>query len=141
MTLFAKLTATLVLSLVASSGLAASQDTREEGASMTSQFYQGNVDALWERMTPQMQAALQSKQSLTALRGQVLAAGGEETDVVSETVSTDGGYDIYVRQARFAKSPAIIQITWAFDAQRKIAGFNIRPHQASPSQPAASERG
>lgn len=140
MTLFAKLTATLVLSLVASSGLAASQDTREEGASMTSQFYQGNVDALWERMTPQMQAALQSKKSLTALRGQVLAAGGEETDVVSETVSTDGGYDIYVRQARFAKSPAIIQITWAFDTQRKIAGFNIRPHQASPSPPAASER-
>ena len=139
MTLFAKLTATLVLSLMAFSGLAATQDARQDGANMTSQFYQGHVDALWERMTPETQDALGSKQRLVAVGEQVLAAWGEETEVISETVSTQGGHDIYLRQVRFKNTPDIIAVTWTYDGEGKVVAFTIRPHQTAP-QPAASQR-
>jgi murein DD-endopeptidase MepM/ murein hydrolase activator NlpD len=61
-------------------------------------------------MTPQMQAGLQSPQNLVALREQVLAGWGAETELVSEKVEKADGYDTYLRQARFAKSQAIIQV-------------------------------
>lgn len=139
MTVFAKLIAILVLSLMVSNGIAATQDPRQQGARLTTQFYQGHADALWARMTPLMQAAFGSKQSLLTAKEQVLAAWGEETEVISETVSASGGNDIYLRQARFKNSPDIIDVTWTFDAQGKVVGFTIRPHQVAP-QPAASER-
>lgn len=139
MTVFAKMMAPLVLSLLAFGGLAATQDTRQEGASLTSQFYQGQVDALWERMAPQTQVVFGSKQRLVAVREQILAAWGEETEVISESVSTHGGHDIYLRQVRFKSIPDIIAVTWTFDGQGKVVAFTIRPHQSVP-QPAASER-
>ncbi|WP_445392542.1 M23 family metallopeptidase [Stenotrophomonas pavanii] len=138
MTLLPRLFAVLVVSFSALTGAAAATDPRQQGATLTAQFYEGHIDALWERMTPQMRAGLQSPQNLVALREQVLAGWGAETELVSEKVEKAEGYDTYLRQARFAKSQAIIQVLWAIDADGRIAGFYIRPLQTTPPQAAAS---
>ncbi|HEL2980151.1 TPA: M23 family metallopeptidase [Stenotrophomonas maltophilia] len=138
MTLLPRLIAVLVLSLAALTAVAEGPDPRQQGAALTAQFYAGHIDALWERMTPKMQAGLQSPQNLVALREQVIAGWGAETGVVSEKVENADGYDTYLRQARFAKSADIIQVVWAIDANGQIAGFYIRPLQTTPPQAAAS---
>ncbi|ALA85397.1 peptidase M23 [Stenotrophomonas maltophilia] len=138
MTLLPRLFAVLVVSFSALTSAAEATDPRQQGAMLTAQFYEGHVDALWERMTPQMQVGLQSPQSLVALREQVLAGWGAETELVSEKVEKVDGFDTYLRQARFARSPAIIQVLWAIDAEGRIGGFYIRPLQTAPPQAAAS---
>ncbi|VUM23536.1 M23 family metallopeptidase [Stenotrophomonas maltophilia] len=138
MTLLPRLFAVLVVSFSALIGAAAAADPRQQGAALTTQFYEGHIDALWERMTPQMQAGLQSPQNLVALREQVLAGWGAETELVSEKVEKVDGFDTYLRQARFARSPDVIQVLWAIDADGRIGGFYIRPLQTTPPQAAAS---
>ncbi len=138
MTLLPRLFAVLVVSFSALIGAAAAADPRQQGAALTTQFYEGHIDALWERMTPQMQAGLQSPQNLVALREQVLAGWGAETELVSEKVEKVDGFDTYLRQARFARSPDLIQVLWAIDADGRIGGFYIRPLQTTPPQAAAS---
>jgi murein DD-endopeptidase MepM/ murein hydrolase activator NlpD len=138
MTLLARLFAVLVVSFSVFIGAAAAADPRQQGATLTTQFYEGHIDALWERMTPQMQAALQSRQSLAALREQVIAGWGAETEVVGEKVGSADGHDTYLRQVRFQKSPGIIEVLWAFDAEGRISGFYLRPEQSTPPQAAAS---
>lgn len=138
MTLLPRLIAVLVLALPAFGGSAATSDPRQQGAALTTQFYEGHIDALWERMTPQMQAALQSRQNLVALREQVISGWGAETEVVSEKVGSADGNDTYLRQARFEKRPGIVQVLWALDAEGRISGFYIRPEQSWPPQAAAS---
>ncbi len=56
MTLLPRLFAVLVVSFSALTGVAAAADPRQQGATLTTQFYEGHIDALWERMTPQMRA-------------------------------------------------------------------------------------
>jgi murein DD-endopeptidase MepM/ murein hydrolase activator NlpD len=129
----------LLLALIASPVLAAEKfDARQQGAELTVAFYDGRIDAVWERMNPQMQAALKSRDGLAAFRAQLDAQLGPETAIVDEKTTSEQGFEIYDRRARFQKIPMVILVHWAFDAEHKVAGFFIRPDQSAAQVAAPS---
>lgn len=129
----------LLLCLFGLAGHAHALDVRKEGAELTAAFYERRVDVIWARMSPQMQAALQSKENFAAFREQLDAQLGAETAVVEETTGSEQGVGIYVRKARFEKVPMVIVVQWAIDADGVIAGFFIRPDQSAAQTAAPSE--
>ena len=136
---FLRATVFLVLSALLLPGMALAADVREQGAALTADFYARRIDVIWDRMSPPMQAALQSKENLAAFREQIDAQLGAETAVVEETVGSEQGVGIYVRKARFEKVPVLIVVQWAIDAEGVIAGFFIRPDQTAAQTAAPSE--
>jgi hypothetical protein len=104
----------------------------ELGRALTAQFQRGDTTPIWERMTPEMQRALKSPDGLTLFRARVMRDAGDETTLVSERHDSVGNFDTYVRVAHRSRAPMPIVVTWTFDRERRIAGFNIRP-QAQPA--------
>lgn len=106
------------------------------GRSYTQWFYEGKTDTLWALFTPEMRAAVPTAGDLAAGRGQIASQLGAETEVVSESVSGDGGITVYTRIARFEKAPGPVRVVWATDAGGRVSGFGVRP--AGPQGPAPS---
>ncbi len=127
----------LVLSLASS---AHAIDARREGAQLTTDFYAGRLDGVWARLSPQMKAALQSKDNFLAFRDQIDQQLGSESAVVQEMVNADQGFDIYRRLARFDKVSELIVVQWTFDGKGAVAGFFIRPDQAPPPSAALTDK-
>lgn len=114
-------------------------DAEQAGDQLSTDFYEGRTDGIWDRMTPQMQSALRSRENLAAFREQIRQQLGVETEVLERTVSSAQGHTVYLRRARFEKLPMVVLVQWAFDAEGKVGGFFIRPEQSEPPAPAPSK--
>lgn len=126
----------LVFALALLGAPAYAQDARQQGAELTDAFYEQRIDAIWQRMTPQMQAALKSREGLSDFRQQLGEQLGAEVALVEEKVGNADGFRIYQRRARFEKVPMLILVQWSIDEQGMVGGFFIRPDQ-NAAQPAA----
>lgn len=132
----------LFLALAAASDAAeapapeAPPDARELGREMTDRFRAGEIDFLWQRMTPAMQQVA-SRSALAQLHDQVTQQLGATTALVEETVTSRDGLEVYLRVERFEKAPGEVVTQWAFDSDQRIAQFFVRPKEL-PSQPAES---
>lgn len=115
---------------------AASQDDPvvQAGRELSQLFLQGDTDAVWTRMSPQMQAALGSAAALAQFRAKLAQDLGEEQALRDESVSTHDGMRVYQRTANWSKAAGPVQMQWAMDNDGMIAGFFVRPKpQAAPS--------
>ena len=123
-----------VLLLLAFAVPAAAQapDARERATALTAAFYAGRIDEVWRQMSPQMQAALKSRDDLAAFREQVARDLGAESEVIDESSESAQGMTAYRRRARFEKAPMVVLVQWLIDADGRVQGFAIRPEQATP---------
>lgn len=103
-------------------------------------LYAGQVDTLWALFSPQMRAALPTADAMRTMQQQIQAQTGAETEVLAERIVDPPpapGLVVYVRSARFALPPMVLDLTIAMDSAGTIHGLNLRPQQArtpAPSQ-------
>ncbi len=114
---------------------AADEDVLALGQDYTTQFLDGEIDAIWARMTPAMRETLGSKQALGAFRRQVEAEAGAEQQVIREAVTRQGGARTYMRYSRFEKMATPVAVSWSFDGEGRIADFFVRPLQEAADSP------
>jgi hypothetical protein len=103
-------------------------------------LYEGRVDTLWALFSPQMRAAIPTVDAMRAMQQQISAQTGAETEVVAERILDPPpapGLVVYVRSARFANAPMVLELVLATDSAGTIHGLTLRPQQAS--QPATSQ--
>lgn len=120
------------------SAQAADSSQMEPGRRYTQWLYDGQVDSLWARFSPEMREALPSAQHLAEMREQILAQAGTETTVLSERIvdpSPEPGMTVYVRTARFSNVPINVNVTVVTDATGTVQGLSVRP-QRDPPPPA-----
>lgn len=102
----------------------------ELGREASEQFWEGDLAALWERMTPDMQAALGSEEALASFRDKARTDLGEQTGPATEQTPTVPGYRVYQHIADYENVPLPVVTQWTFNAEdTQIAGFFIRPNQ------------
>ena len=82
---------------VASPALAQDDAILAEGRERSEAFLAGQLDGLWDDMTPDMQAALGSLEGFIAFRDGLDGELGEEDAIIDETTQTAPGADIYIR--------------------------------------------
>lgn len=99
------------------------------GRELTSQFYTGEIAAVWSRMNEQMRTALGNEANLAAFRKQLEEQLGSETEVQDEQVTSTPPYQVYLRTVSFSKFEQPIAVQWALDAEGNVAGFFIKPKQ------------
>jgi hypothetical protein len=127
----------IVLSLIVIGTMSpalADERARQLGKRYTAEFFAGRHDVIWQQMTQEMRAALGSKPALGEFQELVAAGAGAETRVIRETIRQQAGVDTYLRYSLFDKSPVPVLVSWSFDTDDRITGFQIRPEP----QPAAS---
>lgn len=128
--------AVLLLALAAAwtapAALAAEEDAAalEAGRALTAQWFAGEYGALWGQMGAQMQAALGSEEGLAQTGAGMLAQLGKEQEVLTERVTQQQGFTVYQRIGQWSQAPMPIVVTWALDAEGKVAGFHVRPAPA-----------
>ena len=128
-------TLTLLLLIATGSAVAETEPSPMDiGQRHTESFYSNDIDGLWDQMNAEMQGALGSVEQLRQFRQQVGMSLGDETAIISETVSEMLGYQVYTRLARFEFAPMPIMVTFSFESDGTIAGFFIQPQR----QPSAS---
>ena len=101
----------------------------------TRMFYENEIDALFERFSPEMQQQIpldQLKQLAQGMREEL----GVETAVVQEKVETKEaeGYRGVYRWAHFDKYDGVIEVLWILREDDSVAGFFLNPAQ-SPETP------
>ena len=116
---------------------------REEAAMQTGRemsllFLRGETDAVWGRMTPQMQAALGNAAALATFRAQIERELGEEQAVTDESTAVEAGAHVYLRTARWSKVSTPVLMQWAMDDAGKVAGFLVRPEPGTKPEAAPS---
>lgn len=115
----------------------AADSTRYElGRRYTQWLYEGQVDSLYARFSPEMRQAIPTAQAFSDMRMQIQTQAGAETGVVSERIldpSPAPGMTVYVRTATFANAPMNVNVTIVTDAAGMIHGFSVRP--APPENP------
>jgi len=105
-----------------------------EGRELTRAFFQGNLESLWVRMTPEMRdAAGGSLGGLRSFREKVAELAGDEVKVLDEAVSRDGERDVYRRTSVFTKMTGPLVVQWALDIDGTIADFFVRPAESAES--------
>jgi hypothetical protein len=115
---------------------AADSTQLELGRRYTQWLYEGQVDSLYARFSPEMRQALPTVQAFSDMRAQIRTQAGDETEVLSERIldpSVAPGMIVYVRTARFANAPMNVNVTVITDAAGIIHGFSVRP--APPENP------
>ncbi|GGA54261.1 M23 family metallopeptidase [Pelagibacterium lentulum] len=105
----------------------------EKGRNATDAFIAGNLDHLWQAMTPGLQAVFGERAGLSSFHEQVLAGLGEQREIESETVSLENGFNIYRQVAGWSETPTGVMTQWSFDASGAIAGFLITEVQGAAS--------
>lgn len=123
--------------LCSAAGLANDERGMTLGRQCADDFYQGRLDALWQRMTPDMRKAFGDQAGLVGFQQKVKADFGAETTVLHEHVMTQQGFQIYVRDSRFAVAPNAFSLRCVFDGSDKIAGFMIQPVKQTTVAPTA----
>lgn len=89
------------------------------------QIEQGQTDEVWQKMTPQMQAALKDRATWNALPAQFKAQLGNETEREQERVVPGVHLQIYTRLSRFSRASAQFVTTMALDDRSRIAGYSV----------------
>ncbi len=92
-------------------------------------FYQGKTDDMWQKMTPEMQAALKEPSVLKGMPALLKAQLGDETSVENERAMPNIHFRVYTRLSHFSAVPILLVTTFAFNDQGQIAGFGIRPYE------------
>lgn len=110
-------------------------DPQATGRKYTRDFYQREIESLWPHFGDAMKKALGTADNLKMFREQVDQQLGDEASVIRESVTKSGDIRSYVRHARFAKLPQVIEVVWAFDPQGMVEGFSIRPVQKEADSP------
>lgn len=91
-------------------------------------LYAGRTDTLFALLGPQMRRAVPSAEQLAAGNTAREAQIGTETEVLEERIVPGAPeVTVYVRSARFSKSPTTVDITVVTDAAGTIHGLGIRP--------------
>ena len=119
----------VVAALTLAAGGAIAEEALTLGRALSEDFRAGRLQALWERMTPQMREALGSAEALGAVRSAVETQFGPEETLLSEEEGKAQGYRLYLRIADHAKEGAPLVTQFAFDGEDRIAGFFVRPQQ------------
>ncbi|HEU4880677.1 MAG TPA: hypothetical protein VFT45_00490 [Longimicrobium sp.] len=102
------------------------------GRRYTQWLYEGQLDSLYARFSPDMRQALPTVQAFSEMATQIKTQAGDETEVVSERIldpSPEPGMTVYIRSARFSKAPMIVDVTVVTDAAGTIHGFSVRPQR------------
>lgn len=102
-------------------------DALDRARAYTELFYGGDMEALWQSMTDEMQEALETEEALSQLRSQVEADFGDEAEILSEQIVSQDGFRIYMRMARHEDEDVPLVTQWTLDADEQIAGFFVRP--------------
>jgi hypothetical protein len=102
-------------------------DTLSQGREVAAHLAAGETEALWERMTPDMQAVFGSAEAFAAFQAQVDEQLGPVQTVLDETQELAEGVHVYVRTAKHEKLEAPIILQVGFDAQGAVAGMLVRP--------------
>lgn len=121
-------------------GQAADSSRFELSRHYTQWLYEGQVDSLWSKFSPEMRAAIPTAQALGEMRTQIQGQAGDETSVVSERIldpSPEPGMTVYVRNARFSVAPMPINVVFVTDSAGIIHGMSLRP--AGPPPPLAPQ--
>jgi hypothetical protein len=105
------------------------------GRQFTEWFFTGEADSIFVRMDAENQQQAGSAANIRGFLAQVQQQGGNEEEILSEEVKTDStGMYRYIRRARFSNLPEmVIKETWVLSADRKIAGFGLRPEEREGS--------
>jgi murein DD-endopeptidase MepM/ murein hydrolase activator NlpD len=112
----------------------ADENTIELGQRYTALFFSGDYGVIWQQMNDEMRATLGREAALGDYRRRVSDGAGAEVRVIRETLRQQGGAKTYLRYSLFDKSQVPVLVAWSFDAQNRIAAFQIRPEP----QPAAT---
>jgi hypothetical protein len=102
------------------------------GRRYTQWLYEGQMDSLYARLSPDMRQAIPTVQAFSDMRAQIQAQAGNETEVVAERIldpSPEPGMTVYIRSARFSRAPMIVDVTVVTDAAGTIHGFSVRPQR------------
>ena len=116
---------------------AADSAQMELGRRYTQWLYQGQVDSLWAKFSPEMRQAIPSAAAMEEMRMQIHAQTGDETELLSERIldpSPEPPYIVYVRTARFANLPMNINVTVVTDPSGTIYGLSVRPQASAPPE-------
>lgn len=127
----------LALSLTLGSPVTADEtpDPMSLGQHYTEAFFADDLADMWTAMNSEMHAAIGSLQQLQRFRDHTVASLGRETELLSEETSERGGYDVYVRVARFELSPTPIVFTLSFDVNTEIGGLFVQPQTEPADSP------
>jgi hypothetical protein len=113
----------------------ADENAMELGRRYTAHFFNGNHGVIWQQMTDEMRAAMGGAQpALADFQQRVVTGAGDEVRIIRETVRQQADARTYLRYSLFDKSQVPVLVSWSFDAEDRIAGFEIRPQP----QPAAT---
>eukprot|EP00873_Tetraselmis_striata_P032722 jgi/Tetstr1/452986/TSEL_040022.t1 len=108
--------------------------TLEMGRERSEAFLSGDLEAIWNDMTPQMHEALGSLEDLSAFHQQITTDLGEETAILDEEATAQGELAVYTRIGEWSALDTPIVMEWAFAPDGMIAGFFIQPQpEAAPS--------
>lgn len=102
-------------------------EVKVRGAEIAEDFLAGRTDAIWDRMTPGMQAAIGNGDALEQLAKTVRKDFGATAKVVSEEVGRAGEHEVYRRISTSAASGLRLLTQVAFAPDGRIAGFEVRP--------------
>jgi hypothetical protein len=94
----------------------------------TAMFYRGELDALFESFSDEMQGIVPREQ-LSAVHEHAVTNFGKEIRVIAEDSAVKNDYRGFVRWAQFDKTDQVIEIQWILRPNDEIAGFFIRPAQ------------
>jgi hypothetical protein len=110
------------------------QSTTAYGRAYTAWFYAGEIDRLWDRLSPEMRQLFGTPAGLRSFRGEVQTDAGAERQVIEERVVPWLQSEIYNRTATFAKLGDPLWIQWTLGPTGVVLGLLVKP---APS-PAAS---
>ncbi|WP_421952384.1 peptidoglycan DD-metalloendopeptidase family protein [Pelagibacterium sp.] len=112
----------------------AQEATLDMGRERTEAFISGDLEPIWDEMTPQMQEGLGSLDDFSAFHQQIATELGEETAILDEEATTEGEFSVYTRIGEWSLIDSPIVMEWSFDTDGMIAGFFIQPQpEAAPS--------
>ncbi|AEQ50739.1 peptidoglycan DD-metalloendopeptidase family protein [Pelagibacterium halotolerans] len=106
----------------------------EMGRERSEAFLAGDLEPIWDDMTPQMQEGLGSLEDFSTFHRQIATELGEETAILDEEAATEGEFAVYTRIGEWSSIDTPIVMQWSFDPEGMIAGFFIQPQpEAAPS--------
>lgn len=106
----------------------------EIGRTYTAWFYEGRVDPLWARLSPELQGAFGGREGLRAFRQEVQRQAGTERSVSEERLIPWLGSTLYSRTASFDRTAAPMLVQWYVRPDGQAVGFLVAPAQ----EPAAT---
>lgn len=108
-------------------------DVQATGRELTRQFYAGEIDKIWARMSPQMKKALgDDPDGLRAVQLQIKSQLGAEREVVSEHVYPAAEYLVYQRLVLYTKLDLPFNAQWTLDSKGGVGGFFVL--KATPAE-------